>query len=103
MTFGFSLMPAGYREFAGNAGAFFAHLFSSTAPEAGNELVGLAGIDQPDGGQCPATAPGAPIDHKAWRTVGDVQRCCGGLVSQDSADRMLGLRPWDMMQQPGAG
>src|SRR5438445_7394065 len=85
------------------AGLYFALILLSTALEAGNQFVGLAWIDEAHGGQRPCAAPGVPVDHEAGRANRNVQRRCGLLVSHDRADRMFGLRPGDMVEQPRAG
>src|SRR5215510_7812636 len=76
---------------------------SLTALEAGNQLVGLAWIEEAHRSQRPCATPGVPLDHEARRADRNVQGRRGLLVGNDGADRMLGLGPWDMMEQPRAG
>src|SRR5215471_8889400 len=75
----------------------------STAIEAGNQLVRLAGIDEAHGRQRSRDAPGVTFDHQAGRADRDLQRLRGLLVGYDGADRMLGFRPRHVMEQPRAG
>src|SRR6478609_9347887 len=80
----------------------FALTVLSASLETGDEFVALAGIDEAHSGECPGAAPGMPVDHEAGRTGRNVQCCCGLIVSHDSADRVFGLRPRDMVEQPRA-
>src|SRR6266702_2127123 len=75
----------------------------STAFESGNQFVGLAGIEQASGGQCPPAAPGAPVDHKARRAKRNIECRRSPLVGHDGADRVLGFGPGDVVEQPRTG
>src|SRR5215208_1035917 len=59
----------------------FALISLSAALEAGNQLVGLAGIDEAHGGQRSCAAPGVPVDHEARCAGRNVQCRCGLIVS----------------------
>src|SRR5262245_369591 len=76
---------------------------SLAALEAGNQFVGLARIEQAHRSQRPCATPGVPLDHETGGADRNVQGSRGRRISHDCADRVLGLGPWNMMEQPRPG
>src|SRR5262245_15036091 len=72
----------------------------SATSEPGHEFVRLTGIDEAYRRQRPRDTPCVALDHKARRADCDIEGVRGLFIGHDGTDRMLGFRPWHMMQQP---
>ena len=72
----------------------------SASFEARNQPMGFARIEQAHRGHGPCVAPGVPVDHETRCADRNVQRSRSAVVRDNGADRVLGFRPWDMVEQP---
>src|SRR5579883_207107 len=71
--------------------------------EARDQFVRRGRIGELDEGHRFYRAPGAPLDHQAWRAFDNGQRSGGPLVGAGRANLVLGGGPWHALDQPGAG
>src|SRR6478736_3939303 len=71
--------------------------------EATNEAVAPARIEQANGRHRLVLIPGAALDEQAWLALLALQQPRLPFARRHRADRVLGLRPETVLQQPVAG
>ena len=70
----------------------------SASVEARNQPMGFARIEQAHCGHGPCVTPGVAVDHETRCADRNVQRSRSAVVRDNGADRVLGFRPWDMVE-----